>query len=83
MNYGDHILYDLAVKAGATYGDHLVKVSVEYHEASTLDAWGMEIWTRFEVSAAEGGTRLHFLPGHPSTLMSNALHESITTPVEW
>jgi len=83
MHYGDHILYDLAVEAGASYGDHLVKVSVEYHEASTLDAWGMEIWTRFETCAADGSTEVRFLPGHPATLMSNALHESITTPVEW
>lgn len=83
MNYGDHILYDLAVKAGAAYGDHLVKVSVEYHEASTLDVWGMEVWTRFEVSTMDGGTEAYFLPGHPATLMSKALHESITIPAEW
>lgn len=83
MNYGDHILYDLAVKAGATYGDYLVRVSAEYHEASTLDAWGMEVWTKFEVRPDGGPTQFHFLSGHPSVLMADALESSITIPVEW
>lgn len=83
MNHGDHLLYELALKAGMTYGETLVSVSAEFHEANTLDVWGMEVWTKFEVDPVDGATRFHYLPGHPATLVTNALHESTTIPVEW
>lgn len=83
MNHGDAIIYGLAVRAGMAYGGEVTNVSVTYHEASTLDAWAMEVWTKFETLDIDGKAGVHFLSGHPSTLMAEALEESTTIPVEW
>lgn len=81
-NYGDLILNDLAVKAGATYGSEVVKVVEEILEGESDGRWALEIWTGFHTLNLDGQEELHWLAGDLRHHVSAAVWDSVTIEVE-
>lgn len=81
-NYGDHILHDLAVKAGAPYGSEVTKVVSEIMEGEAHGRWVLEFWTAFEVTTVDGEEQVHYLPGGLRQLLEDAVRGSITIEIE-
>lgn len=83
MNYGDHLIHDLAVKAGAPYGSEVTKVVSEILEGEAHGHWVLEVWTGFYVTTVDGQEELHWLAGGLEKLLQAAVRDSITVEVEW
>lgn len=81
-NWGDHIIHELAVKAGAPYGSHVLKVTTEFFDREEPGIWSMEVYAAFHVLTDDWEEKVYYLPGTPQQLMATAVWESTTVPIQ-
>lgn len=81
MNYGDHIIHEMAVKAGAPYGSEVTKVVDDIMEGEAHGHWVLEPWTGFETISPDGKEEVHWMAGYFWRMFYEAARESVTVEV--
>ena len=82
MDYGDHLIHELAQEAGARYGSRVTSAKTEYVESAIDGFWTMEVWSRFEVEVDGGGFNVHYLPRGLEENLMRLVRDTTTINVE-